>query len=776
MIILNGNINNKVALMESQESKSISAAKKLLVLKLNYTPEEADKFVRIDLRNDIPILKTEDGSKFILGCTRMFVNRELNSAAIISKLNKTLKLLVGAHYNEYDRNLNGLSVNDLIARFEIAIKQDSNNEREEMNKMHFQGNSRYNIVPVNTFEDAQPYRKYTEWCITEYKKMFDSYTNGGLKQFYFCLRDDFKTVEKTIGDKCPLDNYGLSMLAVCVDEDGDLSTCTCRWNHSNNGNDNIMTAKEISQVINVNFYEVFKPNMKWQNTLNEINKALKKGLPLMQIFHNVHPLDGGGNNFIVSIKAGEDCKYNVLTSNRQDFLFDKWYDNIEDCAFSKQLILKDYSTEKRALADLNGNIIGNAWFDSIIVRRNFALIYLESKGWNVMSNDGVILSPDMWFSMFSATADMNIFVVRKDDLFNYINTEGKLLSPDMWFDSLELHFNQGNFTIVRKNDKSNILSKKGELKLSKWYDNIIPCYDSIRGLYFEVIDNNKHNFLDSALQIKYNVWFNNCFVVDEEHIFVSFDGSTSYLLKNNGDLYNKGEFIKNIANKQNKEVFITESQMKYLQEMAYPTNFNIEEFKGLTSFAKRVEYCNKRLVFLGQGSSRRVYMVDNEKCLKLAKNRKGIAQNEAENDYCLQQLDLCPTIYNYDRNGLWIEVQIAKKAKASDFKRLTGYGWDVFCAWVDYVATQYLNPKLSRYRGEFREIFESSDFENFLYNNNSIFSKINTYMTDYMLKSYGDLQRLSSWGIVSNNGQENLVLVDSGLNDIVGREHYGFNV
>ena len=169
-------------------------------------------------------------------------------------------------------------------------------------------------------------------------------------------------------------------------------------------------------------------------------------------------------------------------------------------------------------------------------------------------------------------------------------------------------------------------------------------------------------------------------------------------------------------------------------------------------------------------------MVDDEKCLKLAKNRKGIAQNEAENDYCLQQLDLCPIIYDCDRNGLWIEAQMAKPAKATDFKRLTGYGWDVFCAWVDYVATQYLNPRLSKYHGEFKEIFKSEEFENFLYNKISIFSKINTYMTDYMLKLYGDLQKLSSWGVVSDNGQEKLVLVDSGLNDIVGKEHYGFKI
>jgi hypothetical protein len=214
--------------------------------------------------------------------------------------------------------------------------------------------------------------------------------------------------------------------------------------------------------------------------------------------------------------------------------------------------------------------------------------------------------------------------------------------------------------------------------------------------------------------------------------------------------------------------------MKYLQEMAYPTNFNIEEFKGLTSFAKRVEYCNKRLVFLGQGSSRRVYMVDNEKCLKLAKNRKGIAQNEAENDGYLQQLDLCPTIYNYDRNGLWIEVQIAKKAKESDFKRLLGYDWSIFCSWIEYTAKLY--TKRSLYRGENDALFKSDEFESWVYDNDNVFARVNQYMTDFALESYGDLQRISSWGIVSENGQERLVLVDAGLNDIVGREHYGFNV
>ena len=49
------------------------------------------------------------------------------------------------------------------------------------------------------------------------------------------------------------------MIAVSVNEDGSLNTCTCRWNHSNGGNDNIMTTQQISQLLGVNFYQTFLP-------------------------------------------------------------------------------------------------------------------------------------------------------------------------------------------------------------------------------------------------------------------------------------------------------------------------------------------------------------------------------------------------------------------------------------------------------------------------------------------------------------------------------------
>lgn len=223
-----------------------------------------------------------------------------------------------------------------------------------------------------------------------------------------------------------------------------------------------------------------------------------------------------------------------------------------------------------------------------------------------------------------------------------------------------------------------------------------------------------------------------------------------------------------------KKLVITEHQLSVLREMAYPQTFNFNEFMALKSFATRVKYCNDRLKFLGQGTSRRVYMVDNEKCLKLAKNKKGVGQNEAENDGYLQSLHLCPTIYRYDHNGLWIEAQLAKKAKESDFKRLLGYDWNVFCSWIEYTAKLY--TKRSLYRGENDELFTSDEFESWVYDNDNVFSRVNQYMTDFALESYGDLQRISSWGVVSENGKERLVLVDAGLNDSVGRDYYGFNI
>ena len=259
----------KYILNESQESTSQHEARALLMNKLGWDKERADKFIRVDLRNDITALRDKKIGKFTLGVTRMFLDKQLDNANVISDLNVTLKLL-SAHLNEYDRNLNGLSAQELIEKFAQTRQDNTDAERQEIDSMEF-GESNYTIVPINSFEEAQRYYKYTNpaspWCLTHMEDMFESYTCDGINQIYFCLRNGFENEEPIPGEACPLDSYGLSMISVIVNEKGELAYCTSRWNHENGGNDSVMKPKELSEILNVNFYQVFKPNNKWNEMI-----------------------------------------------------------------------------------------------------------------------------------------------------------------------------------------------------------------------------------------------------------------------------------------------------------------------------------------------------------------------------------------------------------------------------------------------------------------------------------------------------------------------------
>jgi hypothetical protein len=223
-----------------------------------------------------------------------------------------------------------------------------------------------------------------------------------------------------------------------------------------------------------------------------------------------------------------------------------------------------------------------------------------------------------------------------------------------------------------------------------------------------------------------------------------------------------------------KKIIITEQQLDAIKEMAYPVSFNMEEFKSIRSFADRVKYCENRLKKLGAGTSRRVYQIDNEKCLKLAKNSKGIAQNIEEinlgND--IYAGNCFAKVYDYDQNGLFVEMELARKAKESDFERLVGIPFDVYCDIIVRTAANYL-PSNNQSRNWINKSMEDSyeyvmdnidDFE--------FISEVIDYLGNYQVKAYGDLQRLSSYGVVRRNGQEEMVIVDFGLTEDVFNNYY----
>ena len=206
-------------------------------------------------------------AKYMLGATRMYLDmtdgRDAANAAgsKLSKLNQIIELIANdpGHLAEYDSNLNGLSFDELKKRFATAITATVDKDKEALASNTYQQNIEYEIVQIPNFDAASEYSPYTSWCVTHGESAYNSYTHDGTGIFYFCLKHGFEDVPAKRGEGCPLDEYGLSMIAVSVNDDGSLNTCTCRWNHAYGGNDHVMTTSEISELLGVNFYNTFKP-------------------------------------------------------------------------------------------------------------------------------------------------------------------------------------------------------------------------------------------------------------------------------------------------------------------------------------------------------------------------------------------------------------------------------------------------------------------------------------------------------------------------------------
>lgn len=217
---------------------------------------------------------------------------------------------------------------------------------------------------------------------------------------------------------------------------------------------------------------------------------------------------------------------------------------------------------------------------------------------------------------------------------------------------------------------------------------------------------------------------------------------------------------------------LTENQYKRLcLEMAYPTTFNFEEFRNCKSYAERIRYCESQLPKIAQGSSRIVYKVDNDKVLKLAKNQKGVAQNQVEYRLGTEPYYQCfAEIYEYDESNLWIEMEYCRKAKKSDFKLIYGVPFEVLCCMMWDQSNNFKNSRYgnSNPYGQYREVVQKiwDGEENDL---QILFMNIQEYIGGEMLENVGDLCRISSWGI---NSEGYFTLIDYGLDDDVANQYY----
>ena len=517
---------------ESQESASIKEATRLVMDRLGYSKEQADRFVRIDLRASFPILRSKEGGKFILGVTRMYLDGQISDDSTNSSLNQTLKYIVTpAHYNEYDRNLNGLSAQQLIDRFKQARTDDLEKDKAELGTTQYTEHPEYKIVRIDSFEQAKQYGRYNDWCLAQPNGKYNyvQYTCNGVNQLYFILRDGFENEPRVKGENAPYDSYGLSMMTVIVDPDGMMTQSTTRWNHENKSSDSAFTPKQISEIIGRNFYDVFKPNTKFKDAVANTVEKLKIGAQVKDVFAYTESLEDG--TYLVGLLG----KFNILTPQKA-FKHQKWFDNVRGFneGFAKVRLNGKYSFIN-SKGELIGN--GNLWFDEVgDFNEGFAAVKLNSKYSFINTKGELIGKGNLWFDSVGEFNE-GFAIVKLNNRWSFINTKGELIGEgNLGFDDA-WSFKDG-LARVELNGKLSFINSKGELigNGNLWFDDAW----SYKGGLARVRLNGKWSFINTKGELiaNGNLWFDDVGDFKEGFAKVELNGKLSFI-------NSKGELIGN---------------------------------------------------------------------------------------------------------------------------------------------------------------------------------------------------------------------------------------
>ena len=215
------------------------------------------------------------------------------------------------------------------------------------------------------------------------------------------------------------------------------------------------------------------------------------------------------------------------------------------------------------------------------------------------------------------------------------------------------------------------------------------------------------------------------------------------------------------------KIIITESQfMNLIQrdiDEDYPLSWNIEEFKNLKSFNKRIKYCEQNLQRISSGTSRIVYKIDETKVLKLAKNEKGIAQNNTEINFSEDYLwdMVVAKLFDHDEDGLWVEMELARKVTTSIWNNIVGIPIDIFRDGTRFMEQQKGKTLYRLKEPERMEELYENDFT----------STILDLIANYDVGS-GDFGKLSTYGLVNRDGKDEIVIIDYGLTNEVYDSYY----
>jgi len=180
-------------------------------------------------------------------------------------------------------------LNDIMSPI---LKDKKEQMKNDINSETYNLNSDYIIKEVPDFKTANFYGNHScsssKLCYTQGESTWKAFTNNGANKVYVCLKNGWEEEREVPYENAPYDSYGLSMIFVFVNPEGELVFSNTRWNHKNAGDtsvDHSFTEKQLSDLLGTNFYRTFlpyanilkeetykkKPNMKKANKPYSIN-------------------------------------------------------------------------------------------------------------------------------------------------------------------------------------------------------------------------------------------------------------------------------------------------------------------------------------------------------------------------------------------------------------------------------------------------------------------------------------------------------------------------
>lgn len=117
--------------------------------------------------------------------------------------------------------------------------------------------------------------------------------------------------------------------------------------------------------------------------------------------------------------------------------------------------------------------------------------------------------------------------------------------------------------------------------------------------------------------------------------------------------------------------FLQKMKDKFFTEAPLPPDWDKEQLNLRQTFKNRIKYAVSKAQKLGTGSSRVAFIIPYEgrnTVLKVAKNLKGLAQNEAEiqvlDDWVIGKSDIVIPLIDYDKENkrpVWLQTEMANK-------------------------------------------------------------------------------------------------------------------